>query len=135
MRTITLPGRLENLSKICDFVVQAANDAGLDDSAVYAVELAVDEACTNIIEHAYGGENKGDIRCTCNITPEGLTVILQDQGRPFKPESIPAPKVKARLADLKSRGAGLFLIRKMMDEVHFDFSAEGNSLTMTKKKS
>lgn len=135
MRTETFPGRFESLQKISDFVVQAAQEAGLNPSAVYAVDLAVDEACTNIIEHAYGGEGRGEISCTCKATEKGLVVILCDRGRPFKPERVPPPNINTRLKNLKAGGAGLFLMQKMMDEVHFKFSSEtGNVLTMFKKK-
>ncbi len=135
MPTVTFPGRFESLAKISEFVIEAAKKAGLDESAVYAVDLAVDEACTNIIEHAYGGENKGEIQCTCQANKQGLTVILKDQGKPFNPERIHNPEKRAHLKDLKSGGAGLFLIRKMMDEVHFEFTTkDGNVLTMVKLK-
>jgi serine/threonine-protein kinase RsbW len=135
VRTVKFPGRYDALPKISDFVVDAAKEAGLSDSQVYAVDLAVDEACTNIIDHAYGGENLGEIQCTCNISDEGLTITLCDKGLPFKPAKIPAPKENARLKDLKSGGAGLYLIHKMMDIVHYDFiKGLGNVLTMTKLK-
>jgi serine/threonine-protein kinase RsbW len=132
-RTVTFPGRLESLAKISEFVVQIAKRAGLNEDAVYAVDLAVDEACTNIIEHAYGGEGQGDIRCTCSVETNGLKIVLQDRGRPFNPTQIPVPTIKNRLKDLKARGAGLFLMQKMMDEVSFEFNQEaGNILTMIK---
>jgi serine/threonine-protein kinase RsbW len=75
----------------------------------------------------------GEIRCTCIPLPNGLKIILQDYGRAFNPSKIPTPNTKARLKEVKSRGAGLFIIQKMMDEVHFEFTAEsGNILTMVK---
>ena len=132
-QTRTFPGRYESLIDICRFVVDAAKKAGLSDSQSYAVELAVDEACTNIIEHAYGGEGIGDIRCTCDTSNKELTITLYDFGRPFNPRNVPPPNSKARLKDLKPGGAGLFLIYKMMDEVHFNFTKDdGNVLTMVK---
>jgi serine/threonine-protein kinase RsbW len=135
MQTLTFPGRFESLAQISDLIVQQAKEAGLDDDAVYAVDLAVDEAFTNIIEHAYGGEGKGNIQCTCLVKEDGLTITLRDFGKPFNPDKIPAPNVKSRLKDLRSGGAGLFLIRKMMDEVHFEFNPKsGNVLTMVKRK-
>jgi serine/threonine-protein kinase RsbW len=135
MLTVTFPGRFESLSQVSKLIVQQAREAGLDDTSVYAVDLAVDEAFTNIIEHAYGGEDLGNIQCTCQVKDDGLTVILRDYGRPFNPDKIPAPNVKARLKDLKSGGVGLFLIRKMMDEVRFEFNPKtGNVLTMIKHK-
>jgi serine/threonine-protein kinase RsbW len=134
MQTATFPGRYESLVKISEFFVEAAKKAGLSDAAVYQVELAVDEACTNIIEHSYQGEGKGDIYCQWEITNKGLKVVLMDQGRPFNPKKVPPPKPGAKLSELKSRGAGLFLIRNMMDEVHFEFGKNGNRLTMIKNK-
>ena len=59
MTTVIFPGRYESLSEIRDFVVEIAKIAGFQDFDLYAVELAVDEACSNIIEHAYGEENVG----------------------------------------------------------------------------
>jgi serine/threonine-protein kinase RsbW len=123
------------LSKICAFVVREAGEAGLDDTAAYGVELAVDEACTNIIEHAYGGEGKGEIECTARATKDGLVIILRDKGKAFDPTGVPDPDVNAPLEKLPSRGAGLFLMRKMMDEVHFEFrKGKGNTLTMLKRR-
>jgi serine/threonine-protein kinase RsbW len=97
--------------------------------------MAVDEACTNIIEHAYGGEGRGDIECTCQIESDRLIVRLCDHGRPFDPSSVPEPDINASLEERTEGGLGLFLIRKLMDEVHFEFTAEsGNVLTMVKWK-
>lgn len=135
MSTENFPGRFSSLTKIRDFVRKAARRAGLDESQVYAVQLAVDEACSNIIEHAYGGEGVGEIQCTCKVNGKGLTVVLRDRGQPFDPGSIPEPLTGNRLEDLAPGGAGLYLMRKMMDEVTFEFSPEtGNVLTMTKRK-
>ncbi|UCD98795.1 MAG: ATP-binding protein [Chloroflexota bacterium] len=135
MATAKFSGRFESLSGIRKFVFQAATDAGFDDKEIYAVELAVDEACANIIEHAYGGEGKGDIECTCNDLNGGLEIILRDEGRPFDPELVDHPDFSVSIENIKPRGAGLFLIRNMMDDVEFEFSQrDGNTLRMVKKK-
>ena len=133
MKTVVFPGRYESLSAIRDFVVDIARGVGFQDFDLYAVELAVDEACSNIIEHAYGGENKGDIELTCSSTDQSLVIILKDQGKPFDPSIVPEPNFGLNIDQLKPGGAGLFLMRKMMDEVYFDFSrGSGNVLTMIK---
>ena len=135
MGTAIFPGRLDSLEKIRDFVLRAARQAGLDETAIYAIELSVDEACTNIIEHAYGGEDRGNIEVSCIADGRGLTIRLRDTGKPFNPLKIPIPHARVRLKHLKSRGAGLFLMRKMMDEVHFEFIPDlVNTLTMVKYK-
>lgn len=135
METFIFPGQYENLQKIGSIIEQAAKDAGLSDSAVYQVELAVDEACTNIIEHAYGGEGNGDIEVSYLIQEDGLKVVLRDRGRPFDPSKVPTPNLKRPIEELEPRGVGLYMMRKMMDEVYFEFSPEeGNTLVMVKRR-
>lgn len=135
MKTITLQGRYENLVKISEFVRQAAQEADLDGFAIYSVETAVEEACANIIEHAYGGEGRGDIECSCEVNETGLVVCLRDRGKPFKPETVHEPNIHSSLKKRQSHGLGLYIMRKWMDEVKFDFSPEkGNVLTMVKHK-
>ncbi len=99
------------------------------------MQLAVDEACSNIIEHAYGGEGRGDIESTCRIHSDGLTLILRDHGRPFNPNSVPPPNLHSSLEERNARGLGLYFMRELMDEVHFEFTPDsGNVLTMVKRK-
>jgi serine/threonine-protein kinase RsbW len=132
MTTAIFPGSYKSLHPIREFVVKAATQAGFDEAGVYAVELAVDEACSNIIEHAYRGESKGEIFCTHQIREDSLVIVLKDHGQRFDPDSIPEPNFSPHLEDLKAGGAGLFLMRKMMDEVRFEFDENGNTLTMVK---
>lgn len=135
MATEKFPGRFESLAGIRKFVSEAAEEAGFDDKEIYAVELAVDEACTNIIEHAYGGEGKGEIICICNDINNGIEIILRDDGKQFDPADVKPPDFSVELEKLKPRGAGIFLIRNMMDDVDFKFSREsGNELRMVKRK-
>jgi serine/threonine-protein kinase RsbW len=134
-QTSTFPGRFDSLTVIGEFVRRAAKEAGLDPRAAYAVQVAVDEACTNIIEHAYGGEGRGEVECTCRIEDECLTVILRDHGQPFDPDSVAEPDVGAPLEDRSRSGLGVYLMRRLMDEVSFELSPDsGNILTMVKRK-
>jgi serine/threonine-protein kinase RsbW len=120
---------LNNLEKICDYVTQYANEAGLNETEVYAVQLAVDEAATNIIEHGYGEECPSRIDVTCEILEDGLKVD------PFDPASVPEPEINVTLDDIKPRGLGIFFMRKMMDEVKYEASPnQGNTLTMIKHR-
>ncbi len=128
------PGRFASLGLISEFVNNAAEEAGLDESQAYSVELAVDEACSNIIEHAYGAEDVGDIFCICIIDEDRLTVVLKDKGKPFDPDSVPDVDTKQNLEERSPGGAGVFLMRKVMDSVKFEFKSEGNVLTMVKMK-
>lgn len=134
-QTSTFPGCYESLDQIREFVVQAANKAGLNEKAVYEVELAVDEACCNIIDHAYGGEDKGEIECCTDIEPDELRITLKDFGSPFDPSQVADPELNVPLEKLKVGGVGLFLMKKMMDEVRYKTSKlGGNIITLVKKK-
>ncbi|HUF36939.1 MAG TPA: ATP-binding protein [Anaerolineales bacterium] len=133
-RNKKFPGRFESLEAISRFVKQAAEDAGLDEMQIYSVELAVDEACSNIIEHAYGAEGVGEIHCACIIEPDGLTIVIKDKGTPFNPDAVPDVNTTQPLEERRPGGAGVFLMRKVMDAVRYEFTADGNVLTMKKKK-
>jgi len=129
------PGRFEYLATISEFIVKAAEEAGFNENEIYSIQLAADEAASNIIEHAYGGENRGKIECTCSITNENLTIIFKDYGTSFDPDQVPALDTTLPLEQRTPGGAGLFLMRKLMDEVNFEFSSkEGNTLILVKKR-
>jgi anti-sigma regulatory factor (Ser/Thr protein kinase) len=133
---LVVPGRFDRLTEIASFVTQAARTCGLCDDEVFHVEMAVDEACSNIIEHAYA-ERTGDIDIACCCLEAGqFEVILRDSGRPFDPEAVPAPDMTmpADLDDLNEGGLGLYFMRKLMDEVRFESApGQGNTLTMLKR--
>lgn len=121
------------MDTIREFAAQAARDAGMDDSDTYAVELSVDEACTNIIEHAYAETGDGDIEITCNSLEKALTIIIRDHGKPFDPSKVAAPNIDADLQSRSVGGLGVFLIKKLMDEVLFEpLGTSGNVLTLVK---
>jgi anti-sigma regulatory factor (Ser/Thr protein kinase) len=134
------PASFESLDNLRGFVARAAGDCGLNEQAVYAVKLAVDEAFTNIIEHAYGGESEEKIECTCLIEDPGLTVVIKDCGKPFHPEQVPSPNLTASLEERDEGGLGLYFMRQLMDRVDFTFADQQpggrrcNVLTMFKGK-
>jgi len=130
----TFPGRFESLSSIGQFVRSQALQSGLDEKAVYQVEMAIDEACSNIIEHAYG-EKEGEISLTCSSGEDGLTVVLRDTGKPFDPKTVTLPDLSAGLEERESHGLGLFFIYEWMDKVQYDYKpGVGNILTMFKRR-
>jgi anti-sigma regulatory factor (Ser/Thr protein kinase) len=134
---LTVPGQFEYLTQIAGFVTRAARTAGLSEDDVFHVEMAVDEACSNIIEHAYH-ELSGVIDLVCTTPEPGrLDIMIHDNGAPFDPETIPSPTIgdPAHLDQLNEGGLGLYFMRKLMDEVSFEFKPEyGNTLYMIKRR-
>ncbi len=133
--TRIFPGRYASLASIGEFVRSEALLCGLDKTATYQVEMAVDEACSNIIEHAYGAEDIGQIDCTCQRLVDGLTITIKDTGKPFHPDEVDWPNLQAGIEDREAHGLGLFFMREWMDKVEFKFSPEGgNTLTLFKNR-
>jgi serine/threonine-protein kinase RsbW len=136
-RHLTVPGRFESLAQIADFVTEAARAAGLDDDDVFHVEMAVDEACSNVIEHAYEAK-QGEIELTCDVPePGSLKIVIHDHGQPFDPAAVPQPTVGQEGASIElvqEGGLGLYFMRKLMDDVRFEFTpGDGNKLVMWKR--
>jgi serine/threonine-protein kinase RsbW len=135
MNTKTYPANYKQLANISHFIVSLAEKAGFSPNDIYAIQTAVDEACSNIIDHAYGGENLGDIKIIVNDHHNKFQIILVDQGDPFEPDDVPEPDITSPLEVRKERGLGIFFMRQLMDVVSFEFSkTEGNILTLIKYK-
>jgi serine/threonine-protein kinase RsbW len=133
METITLPAELDSLAKISEFISDGTTRAGLDDHAAWQVQLAVDEAATNIIQHSYDGMTPGSIVLTWRRDENEFIVTLLDHGHSFNPDEVPSPDVKSPLEERQAGGLGLFIMGQLMDTVNFTFDPnEGNLLTMTK---
>jgi len=123
--------KLENLSVIADFISTSMSQLGIE-TGIFEVQTAVDEACTNIIKYAYVAE--GDtINITCEIQDNDFVVTIRDKGKPFNPSSVPPPDLKTDLDKRRIGGLGIYLMRKLMDDVSYSFDAEkGNTLVMRK---
>jgi serine/threonine-protein kinase RsbW len=120
----------EYLDEIRDFVGDIARNGKFSDKDIYNIQLAADEAASNIIEHAYEGVSNGTLEISCGIKANELTIILVDNGISFDPSEVPLPNLKADLSERKIGGLGLFLMRKLMDEVHYDSDPKNNRNTL-----
>ena len=135
MQTIQFPAKFEFLDEIREFVGEIARANGFSDKDVYNIQLATDEAASNVIEHAYEGRTDGMLDLSCGMKKQELVISLIDHGMPFDPADVPLPDLQADLSDRKIGGLGIFLMRKLMDEVHYHSNADkSNILTMIKRK-
>jgi anti-sigma regulatory factor (Ser/Thr protein kinase) len=98
---------------------------------VASVQLAVQEIGANVVKHAYAGRADGRIAGAFTLTaePRSLVVELYDTGRSFDPAAVPAPD----LAAVAEGGYGLFLVRNLMDEAHYQAEARGNRWRLVKR--
>ena len=97
---------------------------------ILEVQMAVDEACTNVIKYAYSTTG-GAIAVTCEWQSNDFVVTISDKGKSFDPNSIPPPYLKSDLGSRKIGGLGIYLMKKLMDEVRFEH-APGCRVTLVR---
>jgi anti-sigma regulatory factor (Ser/Thr protein kinase) len=134
--TLRLPAVLENVPVVMDRVIEAAARAGLDETTLQQIRLVIDEACANVVTHAYEGVEPGDMEITCSHSSQACIIEVRDWGQGFVLECVPVPDTDCPLDERILGGLGLFLIQHFMDQVEYSRDARsGNVLTMTKKLS
>ena len=129
---ITRAAELESLRVFRDFISDCCAKFNIPNGIVFDLKLAVDEACTNIIVHGYKDMDPGSIILAFRIEPDRILVQITDFGHVFEPTEAPKPDVDAALEDRKLGGLGLFLIYQTMDNIDYQASEDGNTLTFTK---
>jgi len=127
---LTIMGRLDEIARARDFVAAIARDVGLDDKSVHHCILAVDETCTNIIEHAYGA-TAGRVRVAFTFLddPRRLAIDFDDSGQSFDLAQVQSPN----LDEAQTSGYGIFLIRRLMDEVDYRPAPGNNRWRLVKR--
>ena len=128
---IQVPAHIDYLGELRNFVTKAGHKHGFSTSDVNAFKLSIDEAATNIIKHAYR-DWEGMIKMRVIIKKNSLTVLLIDQGKYFDPTRVQDPDLKRYVKIGKKGGLGIFIMRKLLDEIDYRHTEEGNELRLTK---
>jgi serine/threonine-protein kinase RsbW len=118
--TIHIESKTERLSTVRDFVSAAAKEFGFSEEEVGKITLAVDEACTNVIKHAYGYSPSEDIAVTITANDRAFEIAILDHGKTFNPTDIPSPDLKEYRVHPRRGGLGVHLMRALMDKVEYD---------------
>ena len=97
------------------------------------VMLAVDEACTNIIKHAYKSNPEGEILLKLKYSDHKLTIVIIDYGKSFNPENVPDPDLQKYYKQHRVGGLGMYLMKTLMDEVRYSsIPGKYNEVYLTK---
>lgn len=132
--TLQVPSSTENLALIREFVTTIGNQAGLSPEGVAQLELAVDEACANVMEHAYGRDMTKEVSLRATIDGDTLEIDVIDTGESFDPSSVPQLELDKLISNRKSGGLGMRLMKTLMDEVHYEMiPGKKNQLRMIKR--
>ncbi|MCA9960589.1 MAG: anti-sigma regulatory factor [Chloroflexota bacterium] len=131
MKALTIPGKLEFLPSVAEYVLQAATIAGLDYKTSYRLRLAVDEIATNIIIHGYHDQKTtGTIKMFAEVDDEYLTIYLEDDGTNYDPsEALPPDNIQGPAEERQVGGLGIFLALWGVDQFHYKQMHCGNCST------
>ena len=116
---LKVKSRTENLSEIRDFVSGNARAADIPEVTVENIILAVDEACTNIIKHAYNLSPEGEIIIKIDYDEEKFMVTIIDYGKSFEPDRVPLPDLQKYYREHRVGGLGMYLMKSLMDDVEY----------------
>jgi serine/threonine-protein kinase RsbW len=128
--TLTISSDLRLLPMARAFVEAVCQVAGFDEKATHAIVTATDEATNNVMRHAHRGQPHAPLQIQCFFRPDGLEILLIDQGAPFDLAAVP----NLDPSEERVGGRGVFLMRALMDELSCQPRGErGNMLRMVKR--
>jgi serine/threonine-protein kinase RsbW len=132
-RKLTVKSKTENLSIIRDFIKTTTAEAGVASDVVENIILAVDEACTNIIKHAYKSFPDGELIIKTKSTLSRFVVSITDYGQSFEPDTIPEPDLQKYYRQKRVGGLGMYLMKTLMDDVKYvSFPGKYNEVMLSK---
>lgn len=126
--TLSLPARHLYLSMVGVAIESLIKRLGGSERAIYDIQIALQEICANVVDHAYDGLPAGTIAIETQVSGSEICIHVIDQGKPFDPELTREPS----LGQLQDGGYGLFFARKLMDEVRYDRIGTENRWTLRK---
>lgn len=121
----------DKCGEIVEFVMSSA-DMPDDETDLFKIRLSVEEAVSNVVNYAYM-QGEGWVEVGTGRTGELLAVTIKDAGKPFNPLGKPDPDITLSAEERGIGGLGIFLCKKMMDSVEYEYSDGCNILTMTKR--
>ena len=130
---IKLPATLDNLERWREAVSECARQQGFDQKKVIKIELALEEALVNICNYSYPEEPR-HAEVNCKRDNSRFIIEIIDSEIPFDLTSLPAPDLASSIEKRKIGGLGIFLIKKMVDEVKYHREGNFNILKLTIKR-
>jgi len=132
---LIVPAKTEQIPIISEFIEKLMSESGFGLKEIMEVQLAVEEACTNVVLYAYPGRGReGYIHITAKVG-DGLILSIEDEGTPFDPTKHDAPSIQSSAEEQPIGGLGIHLIKTYVDEVSYEFRDGKNVLRMVKNRS
>ena len=131
--TAFFESNLVNLAKARDFISKMAKASGANEAEITKIEISCDEWSANIIEHSLGNASQTGFTIECKSMDDKFIVKYEHEGMRFNPIEQDKVDLNEHFEELKERGLGLYIMREMMDEIHYEYiDNKVNRLTLVK---
>lgn len=133
MKEITLDATVENIGVVTDFVDEFLDENDCSMKAKMQVDIAIDELFSNIAYYAYTDKiGKATVRVEIHDSPKAVCITFIDSGVPYNPLEKLDPDVTLSAEDRKIGGLGIFMVKKNMDDMQYNYCDGQNRLQITK---
>jgi serine/threonine-protein kinase RsbW len=129
---LRLANDLAGLAELAEWVERFGAEQHLPATVVNALNVVLDEAVSNAVNHGYDAGARGEIAVRLRRAGDSVAVEVEDDGRPFDPLQVPPPDLTLSLEQRPIGGLGIHLIRNLMDEVSYARRDGRNVLKMAK---
>lgn len=134
MKEITLDASVDNIGVVMDFVDEFLDENDCPMKIKMKIDIAIDELFGNIAQYAYTDEaGIATIRAEIQDNPKSVCITFMDRGVPFNPLEEPDPDITLPAKDRKIGGLGIYMVKKSMDDMTYEYKDEQNILRIRKK--
>lgn len=131
-KNFDIENKIDELSSLADEIEDLAKEWKLSQDLAMKINLVIEEALSNIIFYAFNDNEKHDIKISVSIDKKILEITFTDDGIPFNPLSQQKPDINLPAEERPVGGLGIFLMSKVMDEMHYSRDKNQNILKLTK---
>jgi anti-sigma regulatory factor (Ser/Thr protein kinase) len=132
-RELTLDAAVKNIAAVTDFVDETLEAMNCPKKAQMQIDVAIDELFTNIASYAYAPETgKATVRIETEEDPRAAVITFIDRGRPYNPLLAEEPDITLSAEERRIGGLGIFIARKTMDDMRYEYR-DGQNILRIKK--
>ena len=133
MYHLTLPNDIETISQLNEFIDGFCEETGISKDVCMSLNLAIEEAVVNVMNYAYPEGTVGHVDIEVDADKESITFVISDTGKPFDPTKKEDVDITLPAEKRKIGGLGIHLIRRIMDDIDYQYTDKKNILTLKKK--
>lgn len=131
MKKITVAAVIEQMDNIQNFISAELESVDCPVKVRTQISIAIDEIISNIVYYAYP-DSSGNVEVSCDVSAEHVTLIIEDSGIPYDPLEKDDPNVMLSAEERNIGGLGIFMVKKTMDEIYYEYKDEKNIITIKK---